>query len=880
MIGTRLGPYEIVSPLGAGGMGEVFRARDTKLNREVAIKVLPPDVAGDPERLARFKREAQLLAALNHPHVAAIHGLEESDGKPFLVLELVEGEDLAERLKRGAIPVDETLAIGKQIAEALEAAHEKGIVHRDLKPANIKLTPDGQVKVLDFGLAKAWSGDGPGAGSSGDLSQSPTLAHTGTAAGLILGTAAYMSPEQARGKPVDKRADIWAFGVLLYEMLSGRQLFAGDTVSDVLASVLRQEIDWKALPPSAPAELRQLVARCLERNPKSRLHDIADARIVLEGALTNDTEGAIAPHVPAGVASWPARIAWLAAGALAASGAWLGLRVAPPRASLGAGVGPFSLRRLTELPGPELQPTLSPDGRMVVYASAAAGNLDLYLLRVGGDRSIPLTAGSPGDDSQPAFSPDGERIAFRSERDGGGLFVMGATGESVRRVTTSGFDPAWSPDGQRLVYSTEPVYDPYSREGTAELWTAEIGSGAAQRLLAGDAVQPAWSRNGKRIAYWANTDGQRDIWTVAAGGGEPLAVTRDAATDWSPEWSSDARWLYFSSDRGGSVNLWRIAINPESGTTEGEPQPVTSGVRGMGYARFSGDGSRLAVMAYERSYEQALFELDSRAPGSARALRTLRNPSASWCNLSPDGGWLACRNAGVPEDLVLVRSDGGELRRLTSDPYKDRVPLWDSMGERLAFYSTRSGRWEYWSIRADGSDLRQLTALDGVTAGGYWSPDGRKMIVSAERTTDLWLIDTSRLATAETARKLSSPAAPNSFVPAAWSEHGDRIAGVVQDKVGRALALAVWHPESGAYRKLEVPMGGRAFGALAGWLPNGRQLVARSTAGVALVDTGSGEWRIVAPAALNDYLSLSRDGKLLAVERAVLDSDIWLLEFR
>jgi serine/threonine-protein kinase len=498
--GVRLGPYEIAMPLGAGGMGEVYRARDTKLNREVAIKVLPAEVAGDPERLSRFRREAQLLASLNHPHIAAIHGLEESDGKPFLVLELVEGEDLAQRLKRGAIPVDEALGIAKQIAEALEEAHEKGIVHRDLKPANIKVTPDGQVKVLDFGLAKAWSGDGAGGGSSGDLSQPPTLAHTGTAAGLILGTAAYMSPEQARGRPVDKRADIWAFGVLLYEMLSGRQLFAGDNVSDALAAVLRQEIDWKALPASAPAELRRLLARCLERNPKNRLHDIADARIVLADALTGDAEGAIAAHGPAGALSWPARIAWLAAGALAASGAWLGLGGAPPLAGPGAGVGPFALRRLTELPGPELQPTLSPDGRLVVYTSAAAGNLDLYLLRVGGDRSIPLTAGSPADDSQPAFSPDGERIAFRSERDGGGLFVMGATGESVRRVTSSGFDPAWSPDGKRLVYSTEPVNDPYSREGLAELWTVEIASGAAERLLAGDAVQPAWSRDGKRIA--------------------------------------------------------------------------------------------------------------------------------------------------------------------------------------------------------------------------------------------------------------------------------------------------------------------------------------------------------------------------------------------
>ncbi len=255
--GTRLGPYEIASPLGAGGMGEVFRARDTKLNRDVAIKVLPAAFAQDSERVARFRREAQVLASLNHPNIAAIHGLEESEGVLALALELVEGEDLAERLTRGAIPVDEAVAIAKQIAEGLEAAHEKGIVHRDLKFANLKLTKDGTVKILDFGLAKAYGGEAEAAGSKG-LSQSPTMSRQMTEAGVIFGTAAYMSPEQARGGTVDKRADIWAFGVVLFEMLTGKRLFTGETVSDTLAAVLRQEIDWKALPASTPPVVREL----------------------------------------------------------------------------------------------------------------------------------------------------------------------------------------------------------------------------------------------------------------------------------------------------------------------------------------------------------------------------------------------------------------------------------------------------------------------------------------------------------------------------------------------------------------------------------------------------------------------------------------------
>jgi serine/threonine protein kinase len=280
-------------------MGEVYRATDTKLGRDVAIEVLPSAFAEDAERLARFEREARLLAALNHSNIAHVYGFERAtlpDGSAglFLAMELVEGEDLAERLKRGPAPVDEALAIANQIAEGLEAAHEKGIVHRDLKPANIKVTPDGTVKVLDFGLAKAWAGDGLGGGSSGDLSQSPTLAQTGTAAGLILGTAAYMSPEQARGKPIDKHADIWAFGIVLFEMLTGSRLFHGETVSDTLAAVLTREPDWTRLPSSKPAGVRRLIARCLERDPKKRLRDIGDARLELEDA-GDTTTGRAAP---------------------------------------------------------------------------------------------------------------------------------------------------------------------------------------------------------------------------------------------------------------------------------------------------------------------------------------------------------------------------------------------------------------------------------------------------------------------------------------------------------------------------------------------------------------------------------------------------------
>ena len=279
--GTRLGPYEILSALGAGGMGEVYRARDTKLNRDVALKVLPPAFTADADRVARFEREARLLASLNHPHIGSIYGLEDTGGAPALVLELVEGDTLDDRVRRGPLPVPEALAVARQIADALDAAHASGIVHRDLKPSNIKITPAGIVKVLDFGLAKALAAEGSGP----DVSTSPTMTASETIPGVILGTAAYMSPEQARGQPVDKRTDIWAFGCVLFEMLSGSSAFGRQTVTDTLAAVVGAEPEWTSLPAGTPATIRHLLTRCLQKDAMRRLHDIADARIELDDAM-------------------------------------------------------------------------------------------------------------------------------------------------------------------------------------------------------------------------------------------------------------------------------------------------------------------------------------------------------------------------------------------------------------------------------------------------------------------------------------------------------------------------------------------------------------------------------------------------------------------
>ena len=584
--GSRFGSYEIVGALGAGGMGEVYRARDIRLHRDVAIKVLPAAVAADADRLARFEREAQMLAALNHPRSARFTVCSMERRFRRWCLELVDGPTLADRIAQGPLAIDEAQPVARQIAEALEAAHEAGIVHRDLKPANIKLRPDGTVKVLDFGLAKALDG---ASGSSTDPTNSPTLTALGTKVGLILGTAAYMSPEQARGRTVDKRADIWAFGAVLWEMLTGRRLFDGETISDTLAAVLTKTPDLTVLPPTTPGPLRHLISRCLERDPKLRLRDIGEARVVLTGDLRPQPTESPRPR---------ARQRLVTTGIVAAivAGFVLAFLAGRQRAAPAAAVPVTTFTQVTDRPSIERQPSISPDGRTVVFVGDERGNDDLYLVRVGGRNVVPLTADSDADETTPSFSPDGTRIAFRSERGGGGIFIMDATGESVRRLTDSGFDPDWSPDGTALIVAGEPVVDPMSRVSISAIWVVTVAKGEKRQVFAGDAVGPRWSPSGNRIAYWSRNHQttQRDVFTVAADGSQaPVPVTSDAAVDWSPTWSPDGRYIYFASNRGGTMNLWRVPIDEVTGQTLGIFEPVTTPSAWSGGYDFSADGRQL-----------------------------------------------------------------------------------------------------------------------------------------------------------------------------------------------------------------------------------------------------------------------------------------------
>ena len=489
--GTRFGPYEIVAPIGAGGMGEVYRATDTNLKRSVATKVLPEAVAGDAERLARFQREAELLASLNHPNIAAIYGLERSEGTTALVMELVEGPTLADRIARGPIPVDEALPIAKQIAEALEAAHEQGIIHRDLKPANVKVRDDGTVKVLDFGLAKAL--EPAGATSSPEDTHSPTLTSPALSqAGVILGTAAYMSPEQARGKPVDRRADVWAFGAVLYEMLTGQRAFAGEDMTDTLAAVVRAEPSWDALPEALPPTLRMFLGRCLRKDPNERVHDIADVRLALEGAFEAPL---VHPNGGSGRESLRARAILASAAAVATlvGGVLIGRASLPdPSAAPAQGLTRFTVDlgpgqrlstgnlQLEKRRSGRQRPSgrsfvLSPGGRHLVYVASDGSTTQLFRRPMDQSEATPIL-GTEGAHS-PFFSPDGEEVAFfvGSEL----KRVSMETGE-VRTLTTSGpaFDArrgaSWTANDTILLASADGIYEVPAQGGsTSQLTTGE-----------------------------------------------------------------------------------------------------------------------------------------------------------------------------------------------------------------------------------------------------------------------------------------------------------------------------------------------------------------------------------------------------------------------
>ncbi|HYN02245.1 MAG TPA: protein kinase, partial [Vicinamibacteria bacterium] len=731
--GLRIGSYEITGPLGEGGMGVVYRATDSKLKREVAIKVLPEAFAADADRLARFEREAQVLAQLQHPNIASIYGLEESNGVRALVLELVEGEDLAERLKRGALPLDEALAFARQIAEALEAAHEKGIVHRDLKPGNVKLTPDGKVKVLDFGLAKALDAP-PGSASAADLARSPTIMNSptmtaahGTQMGVILGTAAYMAPEQARGQAVDKRADIWSFGVVLSEMLTGKGLFRGETVTDVLASVVREPIAWDALPPDTPASVRALLRRCLERDPKNRMRDVGEARIALAEASAPHADSppqVRAADPPVARGRWPVVLAAAVAAAIVTFGLTRGL-VSPgaPTAARSARVS-IALPEGHELGSSQLNPiAISRDGALVAYVGLKDGRNRIFVRALDALEATALEGTEGGDG--PFFSPDGRWIGFFAGSKLRKIAVGGAALQELAEAPSHrGGD--WGDDG----------YLYFAPTNISGLWRVPEGGGTATEVTqvnaAGGEISHRWPHRvagSDTLLYsvWTGpgddehhvavqTLGKKEHQLLVKGGDAPRYAASPGLLLYTHRGQLfTVPWRPSQQDLGGAVPV-AAAEQPNDGI----------GNEGCGNYALSDDGT-LAYLGGGRYSAMRVVWIDR-----AGTVAPLPLPERAYENvaISPDGGRAVVQIREGTTRLWIYDFARGTLTPLGPATGSSQAPLWTPDGTRVIYRGTRQGTRNLYRIAVDGSgEEERLTSKPGVIqTPSSISSDGRVLL--------------------------------------------------------------------------------------------------------------------------------------------------------
>ncbi len=827
--GSRIGPFEILAPLGRGGMGEVFRARDTRLRREVAIKALSESFARDAERRSRFAREAQLLAALNHPNVATLYGIEEAGGAVYLVMELVEGQGLDEKLAGGALPLDETLAVASKVAAGVEAAHGLGIIHRDLKPSNVKVRPDGSVKVLDFGLARVAEG-----AAETDASRSPTVTSAGTQTGVVLGTAAYMSPEQARGKPLDRRTDVFSFGGLLYECLTGQRAFRGQTISDTMAAVLTAEPDWAALPPDASPRLRALLRRCLQKDPARRLRDIGDARLEIEEIRAGEERGEAPALLAAGATSTPTprgRVLWAVAGLV--TGALLVLAFSrfasrgegrvPPRTVIAILPMPDGTR-LHFLDDPSV--AVSPDGATVVFRAAADGPPRLYRRALAGSPAEPIPGTEEGN--SPFFSPDGEWLGFTTTTELKKVSMAGGAPIRIAELPPVSQGATWLADGSVFV----------ARSSNNGLYRVSSAGGPFERSI------PLNAARGEHALLWpqALPDGRGILATIVRGEDfqdlpsaeavviEPSTGTRHVLI----AQSTFARyvppgWLVFV--RGGAVlavrlDLRRLRIE---GTPVAVREPISvGGLAGTASFDVTRDGTLVYVSGpriAEMNSSVVLLDRSGRETALPLDLADYNFPA-----FSPDGRRIVLQKCvGMSCKLHVFDRERGVLSPLATEPGRFFSPVWSPDGREVAFSHLMSEDPRAAARAADGTGtIRPLpTSGENAEFPNAISPDGRYLLYTVSYdtdrggprrrgTADLWIVPLDG----------SSPARPWFESPArecsaAISPDG-RWAAYVSDETGRSEVYVRSFPEAGA--KLKISQDG---GIEPVWTRDGREIVFR-----------------------------------------------------
>ncbi|MBX7169447.1 MAG: serine/threonine-protein kinase [Pyrinomonadaceae bacterium] len=871
LIGEKISNYKIERLIGLGGMGQVFLAHDEKLDRKVALKVLPSDFVSKDERVKRFQIEARAVSALNHPYIVTIYDVGSHENTNFIATEFIEGKTLRQLINEH-LKIGEIINVIIQSCEALSAAHNEGIIHRDIKPENIILRSDGYVKILDFGLAKLIE------------SNRPLQFNNATDKGIIVGTPAYMSPTQIKDEKVDNRIDLWSLGVVFYELLTGKNPFKKPTRQATFHSILNEQIP---LPSSfnseIPPELDHVLIKALEKDPEISYQTASELRADLKRVQRNldssfSTKDNSSPskYNVAKKSKYllPITVLFIISFSLVI---WIFFRNnAIPKGidwSKGENI------QLTRQNGIEYFPSIAPDGKSFVYASDAKGNFDIYSQRIGGQNPKNLTEHSTSDDTQPAFSRDGNWIAFRSERSPTGIYVMESTGENLKRVG-DGEHPSWSPDGKEIVVSNSGMDAPNIQTGRDnQIFIINLETGSTRSILKKNAYFPTWSPNGKRIAFWFYPDatGRRDIATISADGIEEpkILTTNFGLSNWNAVWSPDGKFLYFVSDKNGNWNFWRIPIDENSGQALDKPEPVTAPSIYSRHLGFSADGKKMIYVQSERQSNIQGVEFDEkneRIVGTAKWITT-GDREITRAVLSPDGNKFLMRQVRrTQDDLVEVNRDGTNWKDITDDVSYDRYARWSPDGSQIAFASDRCGVYEIWMADSDRLNLRQITFGNDDPQGTsvpVFSPDGKRL--SYHRNAQTYILDLTKPFQEQTPFKLPPTDTGGTFAAWDWSPDGDKLVGRF-----RFESLLGYYSFS-AKKYVRIT---KSAESVPSWLPDSRRFIYsfENKVLIADIETKRVKELFTIQEGVPRSPFVTPDGKFLYYDVLTNKSDIWLID--